>query len=148
MLDCCEFGIIGASRGLDLENPKHRFASSNHRARRKSSEIAPTEVTGAGGTGGSQSPWHSGIQPLKLAVEGSLGAFFSSEVSYVNFFQMDLFQLLLLKQTFLVAFSSGLPLPLFGLCITKNSISTGPEGRLKPSYICTLCSVPDTKQVK
>lgn len=66
----------------------------------------------------------------------------------LTFSKIDLFQFLLLKQKCLIAFSSGLPLPLFGLCVTENSISKGPEGRLKPSYICMLCSVPGAEQVK
>lgn len=73
MVACCEFGNIGTSEGLDLENPKHTFASYNHRARKKSSE---TEVAVTGKTGGSQSLCHSGSQELKLAVPESLGALF------------------------------------------------------------------------
>ena len=128
---------MGASRGLDLENPKHRFVSSNRRARRKSSETAPTEVPGTGVTGGSQSPWRSGSQELKLAVAVSLGARFASEILCVNFFQNGFIsQFLFSNQKWLIAVSSGLPLPLCGLCITNNNpISKGREGRLKPSYI-------------
>lgn len=43
--------FTGASRGLDIANLKHRFASSNSRARTKISEAAPAEVPGTGGTG-------------------------------------------------------------------------------------------------
>lgn len=51
MVSSCEFGGIGTSRGLDLEDPNDRFASSNHKARRKSSETVSTDALGAVVTG-------------------------------------------------------------------------------------------------
>lgn len=137
---CCEFGSIGASRGLDLENPKYRFASSNHKVRRKSTETATVQVPGTGGTGRSQSSWRSGSQKLKLAVVGSLGALFAPGKLYANFSQnLFISKFLLSNQKWSIAVSSGLPLPLCGLQITNNTpVSKGPEGRLKLSYIYTL----------
>lgn len=118
---CCEFGSIGTSGGWDLE-----------KVPRKSTAL-PCLTVGQGGnsqkqhqslvggvTKGSQSPWHSGSQELKLAMAWSLGPPFTSEISYVNFFQnWFISQFLLSNQRWLTAVSSGLLLPLCGLCITN-----------------------------
>lgn len=145
--------FTGASRGLDIANLKHRFASSNSRARTKSQQQLLQKslaLEERGGGGWSQSLWHSGSQELKLAVAGSLGALFALRVLHVNFFQDGFIsQILFLKHKWLIAFSSGLGFHLCGLRITNNTpISKGPEGRMKPSYIYTLCSVPGMEQVK
>lgn len=114
--------FIGASRGLDIANLKHRFASSNSRARRKSQKqllqksLALEEL--GGGVTEPVAFWQPGTEAGSVRVSGST---FASEVLHVNFFQDGFIsQFLLSKHKWLIAFSSGLAFHLCGLRITNK----------------------------